>query len=61
MSKVQIICIGIMAVCTLIMIASTVWSEYKIRKFRKIVWGIGQYDKETNEKNHAVLIGKGKR
>lgn len=35
MSKVQIICIGIMAVCTLIMIASTVWSEYKIRKAYK--------------------------
>ena len=59
MSKVQIICIGIMAVCTLIMIASMVWKEYEIRKYQKIVWSIGKYDKEANKKNRAFLVGKG--
>lgn len=28
-------------------------------KIQKKMWYIGEYDKETNEKNHTVLIGKG--
>lgn len=50
MSKVQMICIIIMAVCTLVMIISMIYTEYKIRKIWK------EYEKEVNKNKSYVEI-----
>ena len=35
------------------------WIRKQNEKVQKIIWGIGKYDKETNEKNRTFLVGKG--
>ena len=35
------------------------WIRKQNEKVQKRIWGIGKYDKEINEKNRTVLIGKG--
>ena len=55
---IGIVCIAILIGIVLIG-AFIDWSRKQGEKLQKKMWGIGEYDKEANEKNRTILIGKG--